>query len=1401
MRTLNIRLLAILMVATLAVGGLGVAMHSFQCRRHAEVFLRHAALSRQTADECKARGDSEQALSELKDAAAYLQRYAMLLPNACAPQMIEMGEIQIELGNVRQAIDMLSKGLLSSPNRQDIRLKLAELLMKNSYYNEARNQLEYLLRQPPGEDGPDRADLLDRLADCHLALGESLRACEALQEAIDARPERVDLYLKKSIVLERRLNQKPRALAVLNTMVLSNPELARAYVLRGINRMSRGTTLVFQSDTEVDEETAVEVPDPAVPPDPGAGPAEPETGDSRPRPNLAADGTPIRYIELAMEDARRALELAPDDLDVLQFAAACCNANGQREEAVALARRGLERYPRNTAFYAVLAEADFDSDHPEEAQDWLNRGFAVDPDNQDLLWILCRLQVKLHQLVEADETLARLKGARFPTPLVRFLETALLIDRGNWEQASDMFWSLRTQLAGWPDLQRQSDLSMLDVFSRMNRLDLQLSLAWRLAEDDYTWAPGRLAYAECLQASGRIEDARDEYAQLASRPDAAIEWLRQLARLTILATMRQEPPERDWSAALAALERLEARGESFPLWRAQVLLGQGETDKARELLEAARDRSPETLIFRIGLVTLAERAGDKARAIELLDQAQSEIGDSLQLRLARLRQVDEGNPDLARAELLRLARPGETFSPADNVALVSSVIPRLAGLGALEEARTLCAQAAGEHPDNAELRWFEFQLARQAGQMPQMLSALGELKRIEGEGPLWRHCEAARLTIVAAAAEPEEREALYTQARQHLNQARQGRPAWPEIPVALARLHGLLGDRASELEEFLLAIQLGDRSPQSFRRAAALLYDSQRYADADALVRRFEGLGAGELSTEMLQMAGELSLRLQDGDRAADLAARVVDASDDPEQQLWAGVVFSNAGRNAEAEDSFRKAIAFDESAPRPWAELIRHFARHGQTGRVDEALAQAEQKIRRDAVVLTMGQILEALDRIDAAEQHYLSALAAAPRDAGLVRRIAEFYLSHKRTKEAQPYLEQLASRQADVSDGERLWSRRQLALALYSSVDREATARALKWIDQNLAEPTAGDDDVRVKAMILSSLPDRESRLKAIGLLEGLLKKHGSDPAPILAEDRFVVAQLQVALGELGKGLEQLHQLVRTNGDEPRFLAFYVRCLLDQDDADEAEYWQQQLELIAPAKAHQSLAFAAYYIRQGRLDEGLVNLERHWEKATPEAVATAAGLMVASPAAEFRYFVRLDKVLDAAVLKFDRPPRLVLLQADVEVLLGRYQEAETGYRALLEASRQDAALGHLGMVVRNNLALLLALRGSNVPEGLRLIDEALAVRKDNPSLWDTRGTIQIALGDLQAAQADLARSIELRPTGLAWFHRAQVQFKQGQTESARKFLEKARQAGPYEQELHPLERESHRQLEQALE
>ena len=73
-----------------------------------------------------------------------------------------------------------------------------------------------------------------------------------------------------------------------------------------------------------------------------------------------------------------------------------------------------------------------------------------------------------------------------------------------------------------------------------------------------------------------------------------------------------------------------------------------------------------------------------------------------------------------------------------------------------------------------------------------------------------------------------------------------------------------------------------------------------------------------------------------------------------------------------------------------------------------------------------------------------------------------------------------------------------------------------------------------------------------------------------------------------------------------------------------------------------------------------------------------------------------RLEQLVEKALNKFQRPATLLMVMADSCTRQGRYADAETYYRQVIEKNPNDA-------VAMNNLALLLALQGIKLDEALK--------------------------------------------------------------------------------------------------
>src|SRR5205814_1618881 len=78
-------------------------------------------------------------------------------------------------------------------------------------------------------------------------------------------------------------------------------------------------------------------------------------------------------------DIARALEVAPDDAEVLLAAADLARRKGDLDTARARLEHGLDKHPDSAALYQAMASLETGAGRPEEAVSWLRKGIEAQP--------------------------------------------------------------------------------------------------------------------------------------------------------------------------------------------------------------------------------------------------------------------------------------------------------------------------------------------------------------------------------------------------------------------------------------------------------------------------------------------------------------------------------------------------------------------------------------------------------------------------------------------------------------------------------------------------------------------------------------------------------------------------------------------------------------------------------------------------------------------------------------------------------------------------------------------------------------------------------------------------------------------------------------------------------------
>lgn len=98
-----------------------------------------------------------------------------------------------------------------------------------------------------------------------------------------------------------------------------------------------------------------------------------------------------------------------------------------------------------------------------------------------------------------------------------------------------------------------------------------------------------------------------------------------------------------------------------------------------------------------------------------------------------------------------------------------------------------------------------------------------------------------------------------------------------------------------------------------------------------------------------------------------------------------------------------------------------------------------------------------------------------------------------------------------------------------------------------------------------------------------------------------------------------------------------------------------------------------------------------------------------------------KVSEVIESALMNFSEEPALIEGVATLRMQEGQLDEAVTMYRKVLK-------LAPLRVRTLNNLSMALADLPGRAEEGLKPIDVALGIAKDNPELLDTKGVVLMA-------------------------------------------------------------------------
>ncbi len=719
----------------------------------------------------------------------------------------------------------------------------------------------------------------------------------------------------------------------------------------------------------------------------------------------------------------------------------------------------------------------------------------------------------------------------------------------------------------------------------------------------------------------------------------------------------------------------------------------------------------------------------------ILDRAETEVGDTTDLRLARAARFAALPHEEAVKGLGTLEDNTDAFDAADQIRLFAGLTEAYVRIGDLERAVLVCRRARDRSKDDLGVRLRLFDLSVQsfgrrlkAGgkeglnrDVETLQGMVDDVRGVEGaDGVWWRTCEVSLLLFQAAQGD----KAGLKDAHGLLAEVVKCRPGWSRPLLLEGELDELEGDVDSAVAKYQQAIDLGERRPAVIRQTVQLLASRRRYDEAREALRK---LDSGD---DLGRLAAQVSLLSRDPkERTLELlkpAAEAAKDSKDYRDSLWLGQLYEAMEEHASAEAAFRRAIQLDPSAQEPRAALVLLLAGTGEKDKAAAELAEAGKVLPPDKAGMVLAVGNEALGRRDKAEEQFLALLKAKP-DVANLRAAVAFYLRGGDVAKATPLLHQIIDAPGQTDAEPVLWARRTLALALAASGDYKQSKDALDLLDQNLQERNAPEDQ-RVRAIVLALRPG--GRKESIQTLEESFTRLRPTP-----NEEFLLARLYEADRDWDHANEHFLALVSAKGGaNAMVLAYYIQALLRRQEGKEAAAWLQRLETLEPNSARTVGVKARVLSAQGQGEAAARLVEDFAEKTFKEKKNAAVLGDAASLLEELGRPIEAEKKYREYVkaVEVEQPERTLVLAAFL-ARQDRLTEALDVIEGVWAKCKPETAAA----------TVVAALRvGRPTPQHLRRVERML---QDAIAANPTATNLLVSLADLRDAEAQDAEAEKL--------------------------------------------------------
>ncbi|MEM6364868.1 MAG: tetratricopeptide repeat protein, partial [Planctomycetota bacterium] len=1013
----------------------------------------------------------------------------------------EYGILLSKMGRLDEAFFELEAALRQNPELDLARESLVGTAMAMKRFTDARFHLKLLLESQAKSD-----ELHWLLGNCEKRLGNRRDAADAFQDAVELKPSRI-IYSTDlaSLLTEEPFTDYAKAESVFANLVEVGEPQALAYVARGQWFLRRATR------------------------------------------SLSPRGTSIQsLIDQAREDADAARILDASNPAVVNFLCELSlSADNTTDGLLQLIDQSLVDHPTAVALYQTKARVLARESRLDESAKALRVGLEKNPGSADLLWSLVQLQLDRGEEELAPELIAELEAVGIGEAQVCVLQAKVLISEEDFEGAIRLLEDCRPLFQTDPVILAKAEMALARCYGLTRRYNKQVAAlrgALDAAPDD-SLASSNMA--EALLRVGRVREAIAEYWRLVNRPNAPASAIIKLARLVIIDNLQRPRSQREWEPMARLFDQLKQfpdSAEELCLLRCELLIA---TDRIEESLNVVRkylDENPDKLRANLLAVSLLIKQGEIRQASGQLQTVLSAFGDKPQIRLLQADLFLQEEGESVKERLNQIARPMDDWSLDKRMLLAKGMTSRLIAAGLLQDAWSQIDWII-ENGAQADLRRFlllQLDICIELNRADRIKQWLKTVRENRAPEALWSVGEATRLLLLAK--DDDQSQQQLEKALRLLSEAEISEPNWERLFRVRGEVYLELESRGLATENLVRAFQLGDNDLKLASKIVKLLYQQERFAEAENALVLLQERGL-PLTPELRTLASRVFANLRDFNQAIEIAEANANQGEDPNEILWIAQLYGIAGRSEEALKVFQSAIERQPKSLAPRIALVQFLVRNGDADSAFDAIDAIRSELPPESVDAALARAFLAVENVAEAEMHFQQHLKKSPSDVKALAEMAQLQLDQGRQSEALPILKRLLELPEQLEPTEQSWARQQYASAFAAVGGADAYRDALRILDVDLQEFGDSIDNQRARAYVFGSRLDEPSIDRAIEILEGMVDKRSQ----FSLEDSFLLASLYEKKSNWAAYQSTMRRVLATGGaDVERYVRAYTDSLI---------------------------------------------------------------------------------------------------------------------------------------------------------------------------------------------------------------------------------------------------------------